>query len=283
MKKILALAGFIAPVLMGIKANAAPDTAFVTPIFITQSVNINSCDPGDSVEVIYGFINHGPYTLQTTDTFAFNDFTTDNPDPTQASNIWVTNPSAPVPPGDTFALDYNTFYTGTSSSVSLPIGWLIDSTGTAVMPPFANGSYFAATQWLGFITTASGSIDFRTDLISNNQDSTSDYADSTIGVMSVVISCPTKINNVVKSKTALTIFPNPTTDKISFTNNFTEATDATVQITDIAGRVMKSVDLGKQAPGSKTFSVDVENLTSGMYYIQLVTNSTKSINKFIKN
>ena len=283
MKRILAMAAFVAPLIMGINANAAPDTAFVTPVFITKSVTINSCNPTDSVKVIYGFVNHGPCTLTTADTFAFNDFTTDNPDPTQASDIWITTPDSNIAPGDTFALDYNTFYASLSTSVGLPIGWLVDGTGNAVASPFANGTYSGEIQWLGFITTASGSIDFRTDLISNNQDSTSAYADRSVGAMTITIACVTGTKDVQNNKTTLNIYPNPTSNQISFNTNFANATDANVRITDIAGRVVKSMDLGKQNAGTKTFSVDVQDLNNGMYYIELVTNTTKSINKFIKN
>jgi hypothetical protein len=279
MKKILALTGLVASVFMGINANAAPDTAFVTTVFITPSVTINGCSASDSVKIVYGFVNHGPYTLQTTDTFAFIDLVSQSEDP--SDGVWTSSPDQAVPPGDTFALEFNTFFTGIGTA--LPINWLVNTDGDVVHPPFASGNYFGAVQWLGFVSSASGSLDFRTDLISNNQDTTSAYADSTIGLMGITLNCTTGIKDAQFNKTTLMVFPNPASNELSFTNDFAAATKAEVIVTDIAGRVVKTMDLGKQNAGTKTFRIDIQDLHKGMYYISLITENSKSINKFIKN
>jgi hypothetical protein len=93
----------------------------------------------------------------------------------------------------------------------------------------------------------------------------------------------TGINGLAKNNGTLKVFPNPANNQISFTNDFTTTTTASVRITDIAGRVVKSMDLGKQNAGAKTYNVDIADLNNGMYYIELVTEATRSISKFIKN
>ncbi|KAA5533329.1 T9SS type A sorting domain-containing protein [Taibaiella lutea] len=280
MKKILALAGLVASVFMGANANAAPDTAWVTPVFITESVTINGCTPSDSVLVRYGFINHGPYTIKTTDTVAFLDFTNQSSDP--SDGVWTYSPAANVAPGDTFALeDFNTFYTGIGTA--LPINWLVDGSGAVVVPPFASGNYAGVAQWLGVMTQTANGLDFRSDIISNNQDSTSAYADSSIAFIGISLHCTTGIKDAQFSKSTLNVFPNPASGELSFTNDFAAATKAEVIVTDIAGRVVKTMDLGKQNAGTKTFRIDIQDLHKGMYYISLITENTKSINKFIKN
>lgn len=280
MRKILALAGLVASSMMSMNVQAQ-DTAFITPAVITGLVTLNGCNAADSVIVSYGFINHGPHTLQTTDTFAFVDFTNESDD--ASDGVWTYQPTAPVAPGDTFALDFNTFYTGIGTS--LPINWLVDAnTGSVVYPPFANGNYYAAIQWLGFISSNGTSLDFRTDLISNNQDTTSAYADSTIGLVPFTLNCPTTgIHNTVKTEVALNVYPNPATSQVTLAAEFGAATKAVILVTDVAGRIVKIKDLGKQSAGSKSFQVDISSLRAGMYYIKLETETTRSATKFIKN
>lgn len=257
MKRVLSLIAIISAFTFN--ANAQRTANLAAYMVLPDTGSVTTLDCVDSYVVNTGFINQGPDVIYPTDTIVFNDAFS------QSGYVWYTSGDT-VKVGDTVVGE--TGYYHVSDLQSLYDG----TTGTQVFAPFADGNYFFGSTFIGFGLSA-----VSTAVV---------YDDSTLFqvVAPVTISCnTTAIHNVKLNQTALTIFPNPTTDKISFTNNFTAATDATVQITDIAGRVIKSVDLGKQAPGTKTFSVDVQSLTNGMYYIQLVTNTTKSVNKFIKN
>jgi len=91
------------------------------------------------------------------------------------------------------------------------------------------------------------------------------------------------IKGLDKNNSTLRVFPNPANNQISFTNDFTTTTTASVRITDIAGRVVKTMDMGKQNAGARTYNVDIADLNNGMYYLELVTETTRSISKFVKN
>jgi hypothetical protein len=99
----------------------------------------------------------------------------------------------------------------------------------------------------------------------------------------VVFGTPTSIRNVSLSKTTLNVFPNPANEKISLSYKFTTSTEAYVKITDIAGRIVKVIELGKQNTGQKIFDINIAQLNNGMYFIELTTDTDSGISKFMKN
>ena len=98
----------------------------------------------------------------------------------------------------------------------------------------------------------------------------------------LTIDCAVGIKDADLKRSTLTVYPNPASNQISFTNDFAASTTATVRITDVTGRTVKAIDLGKQNTGSRTFDIDINDLNNGMYYIELVTESNRSISKFTK-
>src|SRR5690606_36211407 len=83
--------------------------------------------------------------------------------------------------------------------------------------------------------------------------------------------------------TPLEIFPNPTTDQVSFKLTFDKANKSTVvRIMDINGRVLNSKSLGSAPAGTQQYSVDVSTLPAGKYSIQVITTHTISVEKFVK-
>ncbi len=83
--------------------------------------------------------------------------------------------------------------------------------------------------------------------------------------------------------TPLEIYPNPTTDQLSFKLNFDKANKYTVaRILDLNGRALSSKYLGSAAAGTQQYSVDVSALPAGMYSIQVITERTISVEKFVK-
>jgi len=73
----------------------------------------------------------------------------------------------------------------------------------------------------------------------------------------------------------LLIFPNPTSDNITFENKFNEIVEVT--IFDISGKSVGSYQLH---PSQN--SINISNLTSGIYFVQILNNQTRQISKFVK-
>lgn len=82
--------------------------------------------------------------------------------------------------------------------------------------------------------------------------------------------------------TPLKIYPNPTIDKLSFQLTFDKMNKSTVvRVLDINGRNIFSHNLGS-GNGTQDYSVDVQSLAPGNYQLQVITDHTISVEKFVK-
>ncbi|WP_118949948.1 T9SS type A sorting domain-containing protein [Taibaiella helva] len=82
------------------------------------------------------------------------------------------------------------------------------------------------------------------------------------------------------SKVALNVYPNPVMDNLNFDFNLDKAANAVVRITDIAGRTVKTQDLGKVKAGDHKFSINVSNLNSGLYMVEVSAEGKRFVSKF---
>ncbi|WP_298511655.1 T9SS type A sorting domain-containing protein [uncultured Kordia sp.] len=82
-----------------------------------------------------------------------------------------------------------------------------------------------------------------------------------------------------------TAFPNPATDALNLNINFStqESSDFTIKLLDFSGRVIKEFDLQKNDSSIFTKTIDIKNLSSGLYFITLKTYKGIYTKKVIKN
>ncbi|KAA5533261.1 T9SS type A sorting domain-containing protein [Taibaiella lutea] len=211
----------------------------------------------DSFEYEFIFVNQGPGTIGVTDTAFFI---------TPFAGEGLVNyykPTAPVAANDTLV-----HFSGKMAKSQIK-RLINEAQDDYVFAPFTDGNYFYPAIFVGFSTD--------TTILKDN-DGTDDG-----GITAVKINCATAVKDVNFSKSSLNIFPNPANNQISFTNEFAATTVAFVKITDLTGRVVKTMNLGKQNAGTKTYNVDLSGMNNGMYYIELITDETRSISKFTKN
>ncbi len=220
-----------------------------------QDVTTLSCNDSNDVEFIY--INLGPGTVQTTDTFWFI-----YPG-TQDGSVSGLLMDAPVGPNDTIA--------HLEGKMKLSeIKTLADATsGEFVYAPFSAGDYLIFTQAYKFYIGAPSANTLEIDT-----------AGSTIAAGArIKINCPTGIEDLFTSgKTAsLQTYPNPTNGLVSFKYAYSN-NQVTVKIADITGRVVMVKEFGKQS-GEKILSVDVPKLNNGIYYLELIADDRKAVGK----
>jgi hypothetical protein len=88
---------------------------------------------------------------------------------------------------------------------------------------------------------------------------------------------PSAINSISKSGniSRLTIFPNPVNDMASFTFNANTTDELSVKVSDLTGRTIISKNLGKAKVGENTYSLDLDALKRGLYFVELRQNETK--------
>ena len=87
--------------------------------------------------------------------------------------------------------------------------------------------------------------------------------------------------NTVSFKSSITVYPNPAKylSNVNFTLNTTS--NVTLQVLDIQGKLVKSVDLGNRTAGNNTYKFDNLDLQQGTYFVSMVAGNQKAVAKFI--
>lgn len=81
---------------------------------------------------------------------------------------------------------------------------------------------------------------------------------------------------------ALNIFPNPASDEVSVSFNLNDASDVTVEVMDLTGKVMATVMSANNVTGMQKSVVNTTNYAAGMYVINITTNEGSIQRKFVK-
>ena len=87
--------------------------------------------------------------------------------------------------------------------------------------------------------------------------------------------------NIVSFKSSITVYPNPAKylTNVNFTLNATS--NVTLQVLDIQGKLIKSVDLGNRTAGNNTYKFDNLDLQQGTYFVSMLAGNQKAVAKFI--
>jgi hypothetical protein len=92
---------------------------------------------------------------------------------------------------------------------------------------------------------------------------------------------PVGVENIEAQEGALTVYPNPASNSLSFSFDFRGNGSASVSVVDLLGKAVLQKDLGKVSSGNHTYSVDVSNPQSGVYILELVQNGTKAVSRIV--
>lgn len=85
------------------------------------------------------------------------------------------------------------------------------------------------------------------------------------------------------SKNGLTLmnaFPNPTNNLVNFGFSLEESSDVTIEIMDVTGKVIATIELGGRSAGANRFIYDASALTAGNYFYAIKTNDAKLVSRF---
>ena len=89
------------------------------------------------------------------------------------------------------------------------------------------------------------------------------------------------INEVNTNISLFSCMPNPANNTTQISYELKNNEKTSIIITDIMGRVVKSINQGMQTKGNYTVDVDLSNLTSGTYFYTLKTPSAQATDKLI--
>src|SRR6185295_17628614 len=97
----------------------------------------------------------------------------------------------------------------------------------------------------------------------------------------------TPVNNGVKNISgndpALFIYPNPAKENAVITYWLNKTSIVKVKLVDVFGKeVMQIAAIEKQEAGNHSIEADIKNLSTGIYFVMMQTESSRSVVKFIK-
>ncbi|MEM9051217.1 MAG: fasciclin domain-containing protein [Bacteroidota bacterium] len=74
---------------------------------------------------------------------------------------------------------------------------------------------------------------------------------------------------------ALSVYPNPTNNQFTVDLELTEADRVTIDIVNVVGQVVKTVDLGNRSVGLNREYIDVNDLSEGIYFMNLLVGDSQ--------
>ena len=81
--------------------------------------------------------------------------------------------------------------------------------------------------------------------------------------------------------TSLRAYPNPASSNTTLEYNLGETSNVTLQVYDMNGRMISTIDKGRQAKGQHTLQMNVQNLKTGIYMVRIITNNSTNTAKLI--
>ncbi|MFA6200574.1 MAG: T9SS type A sorting domain-containing protein [Bacteroidales bacterium] len=91
-----------------------------------------------------------------------------------------------------------------------------------------------------------------------------------------------KDNIIVKNpESNLRVYPNPASSTTTLDYALTDASNVTLQVYDMNGRLLSSLNKGRQSSGQHSLQMNVQNMKSGVYMIRIITNKSTNTAKLI--
>ncbi len=78
------------------------------------------------------------------------------------------------------------------------------------------------------------------------------------------------------------IFPNPTTGSTAVNYSLENASEVSISVVDVTGKVVYSSTEGTQVAGKHTSTIDASSFNTGVYYVTITTNDSQVTKKLIK-
>lgn len=199
------------------------------------------------------------------------------------SNFDVTEPFSTNSGLSTVGFATYTFPQGAVNYDIFSVELLDFNTFTAGVDLKADHSYFLMVEYAGASNPIFAGIETvpgqPNAILYSSQWFTGGFADRAPVVRMDIRLNSTSTNNVELTNATMEVFPNPATSFINIDVTFEEATEATVVITDVTGRLVRSEELGKVAQDRLT--IDVSDLPAGTYVARLSTKDGIKTQRFV--
>lgn len=81
---------------------------------------------------------------------------------------------------------------------------------------------------------------------------------------------------------AVNVYPNPTANNVTVSYTLTEESNVAIVVTDLSGKVVFATESGLQGAGTYSPSLDLSQVSQGMYTVTLTANGSQVTKKLIK-
>ncbi len=116
--------------------------------------------------------------------------------------------------------------------------------------------------------------DYTITLTITNADGVEDTFEQTVTVSGV------SINNIA-GLTAVEVYPNPASDELNVAFQLTETTNMTIELTNVVGQTVKAVSTQNFGAGNTNVSIDLNDLSNGLYFVTFRSENGISNQKFM--
>lgn len=90
------------------------------------------------------------------------------------------------------------------------------------------------------------------------------------------------VNNVAgENKGELSVYPNPASGVLYFSYVFGNNVSASVSLRDLLGKTVAQQELGKNISGKQAYSMDIKNVQSGIYFLEVSANGVKTTSRIV--
>ena len=94
-------------------------------------------------------------------------------------------------------------------------------------------------------------------------------------------SCPTGINNVSFPEGYLILFPVPANNVLNVQYELLNPGNSELNVSNMLGQTL-TTEKGEDIPGKYQMKIDLSNLASGIYFVELKTGSNRIVKRFVK-
>lgn len=227
---------------------------FITTITYAQRVvdiGINMTSPNSSSVIRTGkpfsisvtLTNNGPGVIKTSDTLYFFKGTGTTIDYQSATIVPITS----------------NISSGGSANFTIP-NMVIDG---------ASGGQFTLCSYMILYNGMVSDSVYDMNIDGNNRScATMDFSGASIGA-------------IAASKFASNAYPNPVNDVLHIEFVASNSASSSIEIFDLQGRTVQTIDNGLLEAGLQTINVDVTKLSKGVYFYKVINGNEISMNKFI--
>jgi hypothetical protein len=92
---------------------------------------------------------------------------------------------------------------------------------------------------------------------------------------------PAGIEQLSSAVTSQSIYPNPAPDQAMLNYTLKTGAPVIVNVSDVTGRVIRSINEGNEAAGLNQQLINTEDLTDGIYLVTVIANGSTSVSKLI--